>query len=90
MTTLRYFRNEYETHIRDKKCPAHVCRQLNVYTVDEERCLNVGKGCDVCRRNCASEAIQGAKNQPHKIDQSKCIKCGVCFDVCNFGAVKVD
>jgi NADH:ubiquinone oxidoreductase subunit F (NADH-binding)/(2Fe-2S) ferredoxin/NAD-dependent dihydropyrimidine dehydrogenase PreA subunit len=90
LTTMRYFLNEYETHIRDKKCPAHVCRQLNVYTIDEERCLNKGKGCDLCRRNCASDAIQGAKNEAHRIDQSKCIKCGVCFDVCNFGAVKVD
>ncbi len=90
LTTLRYFRGEYETHIRDKKCPAHVCRQLNVYTVDEERCLSAGKGCDVCRRNCASEAVLGAKNQAHRIDQSKCIKCGVCYDVCNFGAVNVD
>jgi NADH:ubiquinone oxidoreductase subunit F (NADH-binding)/(2Fe-2S) ferredoxin/NAD-dependent dihydropyrimidine dehydrogenase PreA subunit len=89
LTTMRYFRNEYEAHIRDKKCPAHVCRQLNVYTIDEERCLNKGKGCDLCRRNCASEAIQGAKNEAHRIDQTKCIKCGVCFDVCNFGAVQV-
>lgn len=90
LTTLRYFRDEYETHIRDKKCPAHACRQLNVYTVDENRCLSVGKGCDVCRRNCASDAILGAKNEAHRIDQSKCIKCGVCFEVCNFSAVKVD
>ncbi len=90
LTTLRYFRNEYEAHIRDKKCPAHVCRQLNVYTIDENRCLTVGKGCDLCRRNCASDAIRGAKNEAHRIVQEKCIKCGVCYDVCNFGAVKVD
>jgi NADH:ubiquinone oxidoreductase subunit F (NADH-binding)/NAD-dependent dihydropyrimidine dehydrogenase PreA subunit len=90
LTTLRYFRHEYETHIRDKKCPAHVCRQLNVYTIDESRCLTVGKGCDLCRRNCSSDAIRGAKNEAHRIVQDKCIKCGVCYDVCNFGAVKVD
>ncbi len=90
LTTLRYFRDEYITHIRDKKCPAHVCRQLNVYTIDPQVCLEKGHGCDVCRRNCASEAILGAKGEAHKIDQSKCIKCGVCFDVCNFNAVRVD
>ncbi|MCD6192724.1 MAG: NADH-quinone oxidoreductase subunit F [Candidatus Aminicenantes bacterium 4484_214] len=90
LTTLRYFRDEYLTHIRDKKCPAHVCRDLNVYTIDEKICLEVGHGCDVCRRNCASEAIIGERNQPHRIIQEKCIKCGVCYDVCKFGAVKVD
>jgi NADH:ubiquinone oxidoreductase subunit F (NADH-binding)/(2Fe-2S) ferredoxin/NAD-dependent dihydropyrimidine dehydrogenase PreA subunit len=90
LTTLRYFRNEYETHIQNKKCPAHVCRQLNIYTIDPDLCLHKGKGCDVCRRNCASEAIAGRKNEAHSIDQVKCIKCGVCADVCNFGAVMVD
>jgi NADH:ubiquinone oxidoreductase subunit F (NADH-binding)/(2Fe-2S) ferredoxin/NAD-dependent dihydropyrimidine dehydrogenase PreA subunit len=89
LTTLRYFRNEYETHIQKKKCPAHVCRQLNIYTIDLDLCLHKGKGCDVCRRNCASEAIAGRKNEAHSIDQVKCIKCGVCADVCNFGAVMV-
>ncbi len=90
LTTLKYFRDEYEAHIRDKKCPAHVCRDLCVYTIDPEICLNVGHGCDLCRRNCSSDAIEGEKNQPHKIIQDKCIKCGVCYDVCKFGAVKVD
>jgi NADH:ubiquinone oxidoreductase subunit F (NADH-binding)/NAD-dependent dihydropyrimidine dehydrogenase PreA subunit len=89
LTTLRYFRNEYETHIRDKKCPAHVCRQLNTYTIDPQACLEAGRGCDVCRRNCSSEAIRGEKNTVHSIIQEKCIKCGVCFDVCQFHAVKV-
>ena len=89
LTTLRYFRDEYETHIRDKKCPAHVCRQLNVYTIDPETCLEKGKGCDVCRRNCASEAISGEKGQAHAVIQDRCIKCGVCAEVCAFGAVKV-
>lgn len=90
LTTLRYFRDEYETHIRDKKCPAHVCRQLNTYTMDPQACLEAGRGCDVCRRNCSSEAIRGEKNTVHSIIQEKCIKCGVCFDVCQFHAVKVD
>jgi NADH:ubiquinone oxidoreductase subunit F (NADH-binding)/(2Fe-2S) ferredoxin/NAD-dependent dihydropyrimidine dehydrogenase PreA subunit len=89
LTTLRYFRDEYETHIRDKKCPAHVCRQLNTYTIDPQVCLEAGRGCDVCRRNCSSDAIQGEKNTVHSIIQEKCIKCGVCFDVCQFRAVKV-
>jgi len=90
LTTLRYFRNEYESHIRDKKCPAHVCRELNVYTIDKETCLDVGHVCDVCRRNCTSDAILGEKGKAHRIDQDKCTKCGVCYDVCKFGAVKVD
>jgi NADH:ubiquinone oxidoreductase subunit F (NADH-binding)/NAD-dependent dihydropyrimidine dehydrogenase PreA subunit len=90
LTTLRYFRNEYETHIQNKKCPAHVCRPLNVYTIDPGLCLSQGHGCDVCRRNCSSEAIAGQKNEAHAIFQDKCIKCGVCYDVCAFGAVKVD
>ncbi|MGB8952181.1 MAG: NADH-quinone oxidoreductase subunit NuoF [Candidatus Aminicenantales bacterium] len=90
LTTLRYFRGEYEAHIQEKKCPAHVCRQLNTYTINAETCLKVGHGCDICRRNCASDAIRGQKNEAHVIDQSQCIKCGVCFDVCNFGAVNVE
>jgi NADH:ubiquinone oxidoreductase subunit F (NADH-binding)/(2Fe-2S) ferredoxin/NAD-dependent dihydropyrimidine dehydrogenase PreA subunit len=90
LTTLRYFRDEYEAHIRDKKCPAHACRQLNTYTIEAQICLEAGRGCDVCRRNCASEAIQGEKNTAHSIIQEKCIKCGVCYEVCQFHAVKVD
>ncbi len=89
LTTLRYFRPEYETHIRDKKCPAHVCRPLNVYTIDPVACLEKGHGCGQCRRNCASEAIAGQKNESHVIDPAKCTKCGVCVDVCGFGAVRV-
>ena len=90
LTTLRYFREEYEAHIRDKTCPARVCRSLNVYTIDADPCLGKGRGCDVCRRNCASDAITGRKNEAHAIDQAKCIKCGVCFEVCHFGAVRID
>lgn len=90
LTTLKYFRDEYEAHIKDKKCPAHVCRDLNVYSIDKNTCVEVGHGCDLCRRNCASDAIIGEKNQAHEVIQDKCIKCGVCFDVCKFGAVKID
>ena len=90
LTTIRYFRDEYEAHIKEKKCPAHVCRELNTYTIDEDICLNKGHGCDLCRKNCSADAILGEKKQAHKIIQDKCIKCGVCYDVCNFGAVKVD
>ena len=90
LTTLQYFRDEYEAHIKDKKCPAHVCRELNTYTIDEQTCLNVGHGCDVCRKNCASDAIVGETKTVHKIIQDKCIKCGVCYEVCKFDAVKVD
>jgi len=89
LTSLRYFRDEYVTHIRDKKCPAHVCRDLNVYTIDPELCLVKGHGCGVCRRQCPDNAVIGEKNQVHKIDQELCKKCGVCLDVCRFDAVKV-
>jgi NADH-quinone oxidoreductase subunit F len=90
LTTLRYFRDEYEAHIREKKCPAHVCRPLNTYTIDPRLCRDKGRGCDVCRRNCASEAITGRKNEAHAIIPAQCTKCGICFDVCAFGAVKVE
>jgi NADH-quinone oxidoreductase subunit F len=84
LSTIRYFRDEYEAHIRDKKCPAKVCKALLTYTIDEEKC----KACGACLRACPSGAITGAKKTPHKIDQSKCIKCGSCFEVCKFGSVE--
>lgn len=90
LTTLRYFRDEYEAHIKDKKCPAHVCRELNTYFIDAQICEDVGHGCDLCRKNCTAEAIAGEPKSPHKVIQDKCIKCGVCYDVCRFGAVKVE
>jgi len=89
LTTLRYFRDEYEAHIKEKRCPAHVCKELNTYYIDEEICLKKGHGCDMCRKNCSADAIIGELKTAHKIDQEKCIKCGVCYDVCRFGAVKV-
>jgi len=90
LTTLRYFRDEYVAHIQAHKCPAHVCRELNVYRIDPEICVQRGHGCGVCRRECPETAIFGEKNQPHRIDPALCRKCGVCVDVCHFDAVIVE
>lgn len=78
MTTLRYFRDEYEAHIKEKRCPAFVCKALISYYIDPEKC----RGCGICLKNCPVEAISGGKNQVHLIDQDKCTKCGTCFDMC--------
>jgi len=86
LTTLKYFREEYETHIRDKKCPAHSCSPLLTFTILEGNCT----GCTLCARVCPSNAISGEKKQVHKIDQAACIKCGKCFETCNFKAITKD
>ncbi|HDH99389.1 MAG TPA: 4Fe-4S dicluster domain-containing protein, partial [Firmicutes bacterium] len=86
LSTIKYFREEYEAHIREKRCPAGVCRALIRYTILEDVCT----GCGLCRRNCPQGAISGEPKKPHKIDQDKCIRCGICLDVCRFGAVKVE
>jgi len=83
LTTIRYFRDEYEAHIMHKKCPAKVCRPLLTYTVDPEKCT----GCMVCLKNCPSEAITGERKQVHLIDQDLCTKCGVCFSKCKFNSI---
>ena len=85
LSTLRYFKDEYEAHIKDKRCPAYVCKALISYYIDPVKC----KACMLCLRECPAEAIIGGKNQIHVIDQSKCTKCGNCLDVCptRFGAV---
>ena len=83
LTTIKYFREEYEVHIRDKKCPAHSCGALVTYEIKEDVC----NGCMVCARNCPSDAITGEKKQPHFIKQEMCTLCGKCFDVCRFDAV---
>ncbi len=84
LSTLKYFRHEYEAHIKDLKCPAGVCKDLIEYSILEEFC----KGCGACIRVCPSGAITGEKKKLHKITTAMCIKCGACFDVCKFNAVK--
>ncbi|HEM61009.1 MAG TPA: 4Fe-4S dicluster domain-containing protein, partial [Chloroflexi bacterium] len=86
LSTIRYFRDEYEAHIRDKRCPSHVCKALIQYTIDVDKCT----GCGRCLRSCPVEAISGAKKETHVIDQEKCIKCGTCLEVCKFDAVVVE
>ncbi|MGB2820736.1 MAG: 4Fe-4S binding protein, partial [Phycisphaerae bacterium] len=83
LTTIRYFRNEYEAHIRDKSCPAGVCKALFHYKIDAEKCT----ACGLCRKQCPYDAIEGAKEVPHTIDMEKCTTCGACYDACNFDAV---
>lgn len=83
LTTLRYFRGEYEAHIRDKKCPAGVCKDLLSYFIDAEKC----RGCGLCARTCPVKAISGEKKQPHTVDRESCVKCGTCLDICRFNAV---
>ena len=85
LSTLRYFRDEYETHIKEKKCPAGVCKALITFTIDGVKCT----GCGVCARECPQTAISGEKKKLHKIAQEKCIKCGLCRDNCKFEAVIV-
>jgi len=85
LSTIRYFRDEYKSHIEDKSCPAGVCKALITYSIDPEKC----KGCRLCAKNCPQEAISGEAKAPHVIDPDKCIKCGVCSDVCKFEAVLV-
>ena len=86
LTTIQYFRDEYEAHIKEKRCPAYVCKELVSYYIDPTKC----QACMICLRSCPAEAISGGKNQIHVINQSKCTKCGNCFDLCppRFDAVK--
>ncbi len=86
LSTLKHFRDEYEAHVREKKCPALVCRPLLKYTVDPETCT----GCLACLRECQVGAITGEVEEPQEIDQELCVKCGNCHAVCKFDAVKVE
>jgi NADH:ubiquinone oxidoreductase subunit F (NADH-binding)/Pyruvate/2-oxoacid:ferredoxin oxidoreductase delta subunit len=90
LTTLKYFREEYEAHVRDKKCPGHSCRQLITYNIDSDICVQKGHGCHVCAKNCPDGAIVGESKQVHAIDVMKCGKCGICYDVCKFDAIYIE
>ena len=85
LTTIRYFRNEYEAHINEKKCPAGECAALRQFTINPEKC----KGCTLCSKKCPVGAISGSVKEAHTIDTEKCIRCGQCKDVCRFGAVEI-
>jgi len=84
LTTLRYFHDEYEAHIRDKKCPAKVCLALVEFGIDPDKCT----GCGLCVRACDAGAISGRSKEAHRIDGSRCVRCGKCLTVCRFDAVR--
>ena len=83
LSTLRYFRDEYIAHVKDKTCPAGVCKALSRFIIDKDKC----RGCSLCSRQCPVGAISGKIKEPFEIDQEKCIKCGACKDSCKFGAI---
>ena len=83
LSTMKYFRDEYIAHIRDKKCPAKECKALKTIEIDPEKC----RGCGICKKNCPVNAITGEVKQPHKIDEDVCIKCGTCISKCPFKAI---
>ena len=84
LSTLEYFRDEYEDHIKNRKCPAGVCSELIQYSIISEKCT----GCGACMKACPQQAISGEKKKPHVIDQNKCIKCGICLETCKFNAIE--
>ena len=86
LSTIRHFKDEYEAHIKDKKCPAGVCKELIQYSIIAENCT----GCLACIKPCPQDAITGELKKVHVLDQSKCIKCGACYEACNFDAIKIE
>lgn len=86
LTTIQYFRDEYEAHIQEKRCPAGVCKELVTYFIDPEKCT----GCHLCYEPCPTGSISGTQKEPHEIDTDTCIKCGICYEVCNLDAVIVE
>ena len=85
LTTILYFRDEYEAHIKDRKCPAGNCKPLFHYEIDPDACT----GCGLCARKCPENIITGEKKKPHRLDVEKCIKCGICYDTCRFNAIAI-
>ena len=85
LTTIKYFRNEYEAHIKDKACPAKKCTSLIEYRIIEDKC----KGCSLCSKKCPVDAISGVVKSPFNIDSGKCVRCSQCFDICKFGAIEI-
>lgn len=85
LSTIRYFRDEYEAHIKEKRCPVGECRDLLTYTIEKEKC----RGCTLCAKKCPVNAISGQVKAPHEIDRDVCIKCGQCVTLCRFGAITV-
>jgi len=85
LSTIKYFRDEYDAHIKEHRCPAGFCRKLITYSILKDKCV----GCGACLRVCPTEAVSGMKKQVHKINTKKCIRCGACVEACKFGAIHV-
>jgi ferredoxin len=85
LSTIRYFRDEYEAHIKEKRCPAKFCKELIFFSIDPENCT----GCGACLRICPVDAIMGEKKKVHQLDPNKCIKCRACYEACKFDAVLI-